>query len=158
MYTTRINLRPYLQEYMLAKYSDDRKQPCKIPPSSDLYLLILDLLARRPASAVRDTGNLEIILPNRAMGKRTSTFNFLSEKSQYEIDRHIYVMFWAEFHRYCEYQIHVKGESLLVAVLLFKSMYDIESLSQDAFIKNYQRWRDRQCQQRRVYRSRQRLI
>jgi len=158
MYTVRFFIRPYLAEYVSLKYSWPQKSACKIPPSSELHVLFLELLSRRPIGAGRETGNIEFILPNRDSGKRTATYNYLSGRSQRKIEQYLYVMFWAEFHRFTEYQIHVKGESLLVSTLLFKSKYSIDSLSQDAFIKNYQRWRDRQAFQRRQYRSGQHLI
>lgn len=153
MYTIRFNVRPYLAEYLSMKYSWPQKGACKIPPSSELHYLFLDLLSRRPIGAGRDTGNVEFILPNHARGKKTETHNYLSGRSREKIEQWIYCQFWAEFHRFAEYHIHIKGTSLLMSVLLFKSKYNINSLSQDAFIKNFQRWRDRQAYQRRVYRQ-----
>lgn len=153
MFTIRFSIRPYLAEYCSLKYSWPQRSACKIPPSSELHVLFLELLSKRPLTAGRETGNIEFILPNHPSGKRTVTYNYLSQRSQRRIEQYLYVMFWAEFHRFTEYQLHVKGESLLMSVLLFKSKYNIESLSQDAFIKNYQRWRDRQAFQRRVYRT-----
>ena len=158
MFSFRFDIRPYLAEYCSIKYSWPHRSACKIPPSSELHYLFRDLLTRRPGNAGREQGNIEFILPNSAYGKRTVTCNYLSGRSRQKIEQYIYVMFWAEFHRFCEYQMHVVGESLLMSVLLFKSKYRIESLSQEAFIKNYQRWRDRQGYQRRVYKTKGRYL
>lgn len=153
MITLRFDIRPYLAEYMSMKYSWPDRDIVKIPPSSELYHLFLDLLARRPITAGREIGNIEFQLPHNECGKRTETFNYLSKQSQTKIEQHIYLMHWSEFHNFAEYQIHVKGESLLMSVLLFKSKYNIEHLSQDAYIKNYQRWRERQQICRRIYKT-----
>lgn len=158
MYSIRLQVRPYLAEYCSRKYSWPVSSACKVPPSSELYFLFLDLLSVRPPGAPIDRGNLEFILPNRSAGKRPDRFNYLSGRSQERLEQYLYVMFWAEFHRYAEYQIHVRGESLLMSVLLYKSKYCIESLSQEAFIKNYQRWRDRQSFLRRTYKISPRLL
>ncbi len=153
MITLRFYIRPYLAEYMSIKYSWPERSTVKLPPNTDLYCLMIDLLSRRPAGVGRDKGNIEFQLPHRAYGKRTETYNWLSARSQTRIEKAIYVMHWSEFHMFCEYQMHVKGESLLMSVLLFKSKYNIESLSQDAYIKNFQRWRDRQGFRRRMYKN-----
>lgn len=153
MITLRFNIRPYLAEYISVRYSWPQRSSVKIPPNTDLYFLMIDLLSRRPPTAGRDVGNIEFQLPHRAYGKRMETYNYLSKRNQKKIDHAIYVMHWSEFHMFCEHQMHVKGESLLMSVLLFKSKYNIESLSQDAYIKNYQRWRDRQHVCRRTYKN-----
>ena len=153
MITLRFNIRPYLAEYISIRYSWPERSSVKIPPNTDLYFLMIDLLSRRPATAGRDVGNIEFQLPHRAYGKRMETYNYLSKRNQKKIDHAIYVMHWSEFHMFCEHQMHVKGESLLMSVLLFKSKYNIESLSQDAYIKNYQRWRERQHVARRTYKN-----
>lgn len=153
MITLKFNIKPYLAEYMSIRYSWPERSSVKIPPNTDLYHLMIDLLSRRPVNAGRDVGNIEFQLPHRSSGKRTETYNYLPPYAQRKIESAIYTMHWSEFHMFCEYQMHIKGESLLMSVLLFKSKYNIESLSQDAYIKNYQRWRDRQKVCRRTYKN-----
>lgn len=69
MFTIRFSIRPYLAEYCSLKYSWPKRSACKIPPSSELHVLFLELLSKRPVTAGREMGNIEFILPNRSSGK-----------------------------------------------------------------------------------------
>ena len=50
-------------------------------------------------------------------------------------------MFWAEFREYIEFDHHSNGTSYIDCVLFFKKNYGIKSITEDAMLKNYYRWR-----------------
>lgn len=153
MFTLKITLRPFLAEYLQIKYSWPVRDVVRIPSDSDLYFVLLDLLSRRPPSAPPDRGNCTIVLPNRSYGKRPEQFNYLSCRAQLRLQSYVTVMYWAEFHRYVEMQVHVRGHQLHEAVYFWLDMYHIESLSHDAHVKNFQRWRQRQSANRLTYKK-----
>ena len=141
MTTTRIHVAPHLAEYLKGKFGDFSQGPIRLPDSSDLYHVIYDLLERRPSQVQIDRGNLELVLPERSCGKRPETYNYLGLRSQSIISRRIETMMWAEAHEYIDEQKHLHGVDYKDAVVRFRLRYGIASLSEDAFIKNYYRWR-----------------
>ncbi len=141
MVTTRINVPVYIAEYIHGRYADFSDSPVRLPDSSDLYHMVWDLMEKRPFGVGADTGNLEIVLPERSVGKRPETYNYLGVRSQRIISRRMEVMMWAEAHSYIDEQKHQHGVDYKDAVIRFRLKYGIESLSEDAFIKNYYRWR-----------------
>lgn len=141
MTTTRINLPPHLCEYLRGKYGDFAEKPIRLPDHTDIYHIIFDLLERRPVSQPVDRGNLELVLPERSVGKRPETYNYLGVRSQRIIVRKIETMMWAEVHDHIDRMKHCEGMDYKDAVHLFICRYGIESLSEDAFLKNYYRWR-----------------
>lgn len=141
MTTTRINLPEHLKEYLQGKYGGFDQQPIRLPDNLDLYHLIYDLLEKRPEKQYIDTGNLELVLPARSVGKRPEYYNYLGLRSQRIIARKIETMMWAEAHDFIDHQKHVEGMDYKDAVCLFMRKYGIESLSEEAYLKNYYRWR-----------------
>lgn len=141
MVTTRINVPVYIAEYIRGRYADFSDSPVRLPDSSDLYHMVWDLMEKRPFGVGADTGNLELVLPERSVGKRPETYNYLGVRSQRIISRRMEVMMWAEAHCYIDEQKHQYGVDYKDAVIRFRLKYGIESLSEDAFIKNYYRWR-----------------
>lgn len=140
--TTKIRIAPHLKEYVLGKFNDLQDGPVRFPDHSDLYHFIYDLLARRPHDHPVDDGNLEIVLPNRGVGKSPLTYNFLSEKAVSIIEKRIRVMMFAELHEFLDEYKHRLGFEYQESVHLFMRKYGIENLSEDALIKNYYRWRE----------------
>ena len=65
MITTKIQVEPYIAEYIIGKYYSPDDGAVHFPPSLDIYVTIYDLMARRPASAGADTGNRCFCLPDR---------------------------------------------------------------------------------------------
>ncbi len=151
MTTTKINLPPHLCEYLRGKYGDFKPDPIRLPDHTDLYHLIFDLLERRPAGCAVDRGNVEIVLPRRTEGKRPETYNYLGVRSQRIISRRVETLMWAEVHDLLDTLKHRDGMDYKDAVCLFIRRYGIESLSEDAFLKNYYRWRGkmRRCIKKR---------
>jgi hypothetical protein len=145
MITTRITLKPHLKEYVCGKYAAfDEAKPVQFPAHTDLYLLIWDYLVKRPAGCGRDAGNLEIVLPARHGAKPPEYYNYLSPRAQKIICRRIEMMMWAEYRSFIETERHRRGTLFAILTEQFMTQYGITSLSEDAFQKNYYRWR-RKC-------------
>lgn len=142
----QIDLKPHLMEYITMKYSwPVRAEIVEIPPYSELYVLMLDHLKRmpKPRSYYQNQGNTTFKLPNSNSGKRAATYCWLSPEGVSAIEAWIELMMWSDFHRYVEYQLHVRHAPLNLSIQWWMNMYDITQLSEDAFIKNYQRWRSK---------------
>lgn len=139
--TTRITLPLHLKEYLVAKFGNYGEEPVHFPDECDLYHVLYDLLQKRPADCPVDSGNVEIFLPNRSYGKKPETYNYLSERSQKILTKRIELAMWAEVHELLDYQKHQLGNDFIEGVHTFMTRYSIESLSEDAFLKNYYRWR-----------------
>lgn len=134
---------PAVAEYIRMKYYDPEIGTVRFPSSADIYILIFDLLQKRPADNPVDSGNLEFMLPDRRIGKDPATYNYLSLRSQRILGNRFRAMMWAELHDFMDEQKHLLGTQFKEAVYIFMRRYGIESISEDALLKNYQRWRDR---------------
>lgn len=147
MNTTKITIKPHLAEYCIGKWGDDFTQPVQFPPKTDLYIAIYDLLQKRPVNCQLDTGNLEISIPNRRANehgcwKNPAVWNYLSEKSCLIIQKRIELMFWEELHHMLRQKKHDEDQNYDVTVYYFICQYRIESITSDALLKNFYRWRD----------------
>lgn len=143
MITTKIQIKPYLAEYLIGKFNDGEPGPVKIPDSYDLYTLIYDLMDVRPVDKQVDIGNIEIVLPCRTRGKSPRRYNYITSLGAEIIGRKISVMMWAEIHDLLEHNKHVKGILYNETVHVFITKYCISSISEDGLLKNYYRWRDK---------------
>jgi hypothetical protein len=144
MITAKITIKPHLREYVIGKYSDfDVKKPVRFPEQSDIYVIVWDLLQKRPANVFFDSGNLEIELAKRDVGKNPLYYNYISLKGEKMIERKIETMMWAEFHDYVESESQMKGIPYIESIHSFITKYGITSLSEDAMVKNYYRWRNK---------------
>jgi hypothetical protein len=141
MVTTRIQVKPQLKEYILGKYNQFSDQPVRFPDNMDIYHQIFDLMVKRPTICSIDSGNLEIILPERKSYKHPKTYNYLGIRSQRAIGRKIEEMFWIEFREYIEHEHNKNGTRYIDIVIEFLRKYDISSITEDALIKHYYRWR-----------------
>ncbi|WP_321517454.1 hypothetical protein [uncultured Bacteroides sp.] len=146
MITTKIQIKAHLAEYAHGKFAVDlTNTPVRFSDNLDIYHKIFDLLEKRPSNCSRDCGNLEIILPDRREGgKSPETYNYLGLRSQQLVERKIEIMMFAEIHDLLDENKHVYGIDFIDSVHYFMKKYCIESISEDAFLKNYQRWRDNQ--------------
>ena len=147
MTISRIQIEPYVAEYAIGKYYDKDLDAVRFPPSSDIYHLIYDLMARRPGSVI-DRGNLPIALPDRREanvqgGKSPENFNWFSERSSRLISDRLKLEMWAEVHEWMMDQKHMHGVQYKDSVWQFLQRYAITSISEDALIKNYYRWREK---------------
>jgi len=141
MITTKISIKTHLQEFVIGKYNNHECTAITFPDNLDLYYLIFDLTQKRPVNCPVDHGNLEIVLPNRRIGKSPEIYNYLSERSQYLIQRKIENMFFAELHDELDGEKHRKGIPYIETVWKFICKYGIMSITEDALLKDYYRWR-----------------
>jgi len=148
MNTTKITIKPHLAEYCIGKWGEDFTEPVQFPIKTDLYIIIYDLLQKRPINYYLDTGNLEIVIPNRRGGeeegcrKNPACYNFLSEKSCLIIQKRIELMFWDELHQLLLTKKHDEDQNYDITVNFFICRYRIESITSDALLKNFYRWRE----------------
>lgn len=150
--TVKILVDPHVAEYVHGKFYDAQAGAVRFPSSSDIYVLLYDLLQRRPADHPVDSGNLELCLPVRREGKDPATYNYLSGKAQRMINEKLKLMFWAELHDRMDEGKHLRGERFADIAFRFARRYGIESISEDALLKNYQRWRNKlRRAQKRTY-------
>ena len=144
MITTSITVQPYLAEYLYGKYNNGSHDAVKIPDTSDLYHLIWEYMAKRPKDVSPvDEGNLILSLPDRRIGKDPLVFNYLSERAAKGIEKFLKKMFNQELHDTLmdnDKQGHYLDN--VDVVFRFLSQYGIESITSDALLKNYYRYRE----------------
>ncbi len=157
MITTSINITPYLAEYLRGKYNNGSDDPVRIPDNTDLYHIIWQLMARRPSGrSPLDVGNLTICLPDRRVGKDPQIYNYLYPRSVKMIDAHIRRMFNYDLH---ESMMENRQNGYILTNLdvahRFLCAYGIISLSEDALLKNFYRYREniRKRAKRRDYKK-----
>ena len=155
MVTTRIEIKPHLKEYLLGKFNNFQESPITFPDKLDIYHTIWDLTEKRPVNCPVDKGNLEIVLPDRQEGKNPECYNYLGVRSQQIIERKIETKFFAELHDFLDEQKHRYGISYIETIHEYMRKYGILSISEDALLKNYYRWRDvvRKKNERREYKK-----
>ena len=90
-----------------------------------------------------------------AGGKAPERFNYLGERSQKIINKKIKLMMRAELHDLVDENKHRFGIDQIQSVHYFMKKYCIESITEDALLKDYQRWRDdiRRSAKKRPYRK-----
>lgn len=132
-----------MEEYLKGKYCDWKEVPVKFPDASDLYHTIFDLMEKKPANVEEVVGSLEIFLPDRTIGKDPAWYNYLGERSQRIIERKVELMFWADLHDLIDHNKHIHGMEYAETVYFFIRKYDIHSITEDALVKNYYRWREK---------------
>ena len=141
---TKITLTPYLAEYMKHKFGNGKEEAINIPDCDDLYHLIWDLMSIRPENVSPvDQGNVTIKLPDRRLGKDPQYYNYIKPRYQFLIDAKVRRLFNAELHQLLD-ENHANGhlENNLDLVIRFLTSRSITSISEDALLKNYYRWRD----------------
>lgn len=148
MITVRITVEPHVAEYIRGRYFDHDLGTVRFPSASDIYVTVYNLLAKRPADHPVDTGNLEFALPDRrdanmAGGKDPKTYNYLSARAASMLGNRFRVLMWAELHEFMDEEKHLNGVRYKDSVYMFMRKYAIDSISEDALLKNYQRWRDK---------------
>ncbi len=143
MITVKITVEQHVAEYIRGKYYDCEAGTVRFPSALDIYILIYDLLTKRPSCCPVDSGNLEFALPERREGKDPAYYNYLSERAQKVLADKLRLMMWAELHDFMDENKHINGIQFKDSVFLFMSKYGIEGITEDALLKNYQRWRDK---------------
>ena len=141
MVTTRIQIKPHLKEYISGKFNQSPEQCIRFPDRLDIYHAIFDLTEKRPVNCPVDSGNLEIVLPERRSFKQPKTYNYIGVRSQRILEKKIEEMFWTDVRDHIESGNHNSGTPYSNLVYDFLNKYHIHSISEDALIKHYYRWR-----------------
>lgn len=157
MITTSIMITPYLAEYLREKYNNGADEPIRIPDNTDLYHVIWTLMARRHQNqSPVDNGNLTIVLPDRRIGKDPQVYNYLSPRAAKVIENEVRRMFNRDLHTAMD-ENDLNGHELnnLDIVHKFLCSYCIDSITEDALLKNFYRWREniRKRKRRREYKK-----
>lgn len=144
MVTTKILIKPHLAEYVKSKY--ETNNGCvSFPKNDDLYHLVWQLMTKTPANVnpFDRSGNLIIALPDRRVGKNPEVYNYISARGEKIIEKKIRQLFTLELHTAMENNAF-SGFVLTnqERVSLFMAQYSLESISEDALLKDYYRWRD----------------
>jgi hypothetical protein len=143
MITTKIQIKPHLAEYAKQKYSIPGKEYILLSDTEYLYHVLCNLMSKRPENAHIDTSNLEIALPHQSRGKAPETYNYITASGAKNIEKKLNRLFWAEMHEFVDEHVNTHGEPINETVFLFKNKYGIESITEDALIKSYYRWRSK---------------
>lgn len=147
-----IQIEPYLSEYITAKYkTDERCGGVRIPPTTDLYFCLWHLMGKRSDRQREEpVGNLKIVLPCRRSGspdgpwKDPAYYNYFSEAAVREIENCIRMQFNFELHRaLLENEEFGKQQRNLDVIYEFICRYQLRSISSDALLKNYYRYRNK---------------
>jgi hypothetical protein len=157
MITTTISIEPYLAEYLRGKFNNGADEPFRIPDNTDLYHVVWTLMMPRPKNySPIDKGNLTFALPDRRIGKDPAVYNYLSSRSAKTIEREVRRMFNRELHVAMD-ENDLNGRTLkqIEVAHTFLCSYCIESLTEDALLKNFYRWREnlRKRSKRRNYKK-----
>ncbi len=147
-----IQIEQYLAEYICAKYRKDATTGgVKIPNTTDLYFCVWENMSKQRINQpdVID-GNLRIHLPSRRSGvisspwKDPAYYNYLSPAAAKEIESQIRRMFNFELHRVLlENEEFGRQRRNLDVIYEFIRSYQLRSISSDALLKNYYRFRNR---------------
>ncbi|PTL32396.1 hypothetical protein C7120_13090 [Prevotella sp. oral taxon 376] len=146
-----IRIEPYLAEYVIGKYGVEEKNGAiKIPYNSDLYHCVWENMSNQRSNQTEPLdGNLRILLPCRKTGngvpwKDPAYYNYLSAAASKEIESQIRRMFNFELHRVLlENEEFGRKRRNLDVIYDFIRAYQLESISSDALLKNYYRFRNR---------------
>lgn len=147
--TANINIEQYLAEYAATKFKQHNDGGIVIPCSSDLYHCVWEHMAIKKANQREQHGNLLIHLPSRRSsseyaGKNPVYYNYLSDAAATDIEKCLRLMFNFELHRMLleneEFGHVSKNIDLIID---FRHAYSLKSISEDALLKNYYRYRNR---------------
>ena len=147
-----IRIEQYLAEYISAKYGKDATTGgIKIPCSTDLYFCVWEHMTKQRINQPNVVdGNLRIHLPLRKAGsvcspwKDPAYYNYLSVAATKEIETQIRRMFNFELHRVLlENEEFGRQRRNLDVIYDFIHTYQLKSISSDALLKNYYRFRNR---------------
>lgn len=141
MITTKITVRPFLAEYAKTVFKVEGANYIHFPDSYYLYHVVYNLMSIRPTNAPIDSGNLEIALPHRSRGKDPETYNYISKTGQTIINKKLNRLFFAQMHDFVDEQVNEYAQPINESVYLFMTHYNIQSISEDALLKSYYRWR-----------------
>ena len=147
-----IKIEGYLAEYILAKFKkNENGEKIVIPSNNDLYFCIWHHMSKPNERArLTEEGNLRIVLPCRRSGakegpwKDPAYYNYISQAGVKEIEACIRLQFNFELHRVLlENEEFGHKQRNIDVVYDFIRTYQLKSISPDALLKNYYRYRAR---------------
>ena len=146
-----IRIEPYLAEYARSVFDVDRQTGAvRIPYTSELYHCVWEHMAKRRVDQPQVTdGNLCIILPSRrvvdeGVVKNPAYYNYLSPTAAMLIERHLRLRFNYEFHQtMLENEKQGRPSHQYQVAHKFMRQHNLESISEEALLKNFQRYRNR---------------
>ena len=149
MITTKIQIEPYLAQWLTAKYYDGKVGAVRFPPHTDIYEKVYDVMTTRPAGVSPiDNGNLEFALPDKrdgnfSFGKNPERYNYISAQGARILGKRFNAMFWAEIHEVMDENKHLHGIDYQDTAYMLVRRYDLKDISDEGLLKNYQRWKDK---------------
>jgi len=146
-----IRIEPYLAEYAKNCWGSARRNGAiKIPYTSEFYHLVYELMAKPSANAHEWTDtNLDIILPHRTQCedgvlKNIRYYYYLSPKSALKIEHWLRRRFNFEFYGIMmDNEMQGRPVSNLEVVRSFIRSHGLESITEDALIRSFRRYRHR---------------
>lgn len=134
--TTRIKLKPYLREFLIAKFGEE---PIRFPENSDLLVFVHEFRTKPPKITVHNSEeNTEIVIPYQKQGRDPRTYNYLGKRAQMEFQKKVHTLFCATLNDYVAHKVHVLGLEWQAAIELFTETFQIESITIDGLKqKNY---------------------
>ena len=147
MQTIRLAIKPYLAEYLIKTYPSGEPGIVKVPPTLNLYEVILsNMHGLKKEKADMDRWNVEIMLPNpsQSSSRRLTCKRYgVSGQGSIRISRSIYALYWSDCHSYLEHRINVHGDTIIDAIYGFLDSRGLTLSTEEAIRRNYQRWRMR---------------
>ena len=140
MEKVRIELKSHLEEYAIAKFPvvDDA---VVIPSSMDIYFVLLDLLQKKGKGIEVCNDGIYFAIRNTGIGKDPRVYKYLSRHGRMLFETRLEVMFWIDFHDVMDREVIRGGKPCLEAAQIFVEKFRINSITEDALIKHYYRWR-----------------
>lgn len=146
-----IRIESYLAEYAKNKFAEGGMDGAiRIPYNSEFYHCVWEHMAKRRADQPLLTdGNLRILLPSRRTAedgpvKNPAYYNYLSPVAVQLIERFLRRQFNYEFHQMMlDNENHGRPVRQQDMVADFIRRYRLESITEDALLKSFQRYRQR---------------
>lgn len=141
--TTKIIVPEFIRRWVLSTYKIEGEGAAVFSEKDDIYHIVSDVLTRRgPGDPMTDTGNLEIKVPKPRYGKDPRYFNYISPKGTRIIVRKLRALFYISAHEFIYGKEKTGAYTIKESAYLFMVQYDLDgTITEDALIKDYQRWR-----------------
>lgn len=151
MYTICIPVKPHLASYMYVRYGNSIESGAiRLPSSCILYHLLHSSTCRQPSEGYRrEQGNLRFVLPCPAGSKSPAIFNHLSNDSINQLEAAIDLQMHMELYEFMRNNKFKKGVMYQASVRFFQKQYQMWNITEEALLKSYQRWRDRERRERK---------
>lgn len=139
-----ITLKSHLAEYLNGKYLNRDQECVCLPDKLDLYHTIWNLLEKVPVNCRPNLeGNLCLGLPDRRLGKDPAIYNYLGQRSIQIITLRVEALFFGELRSRLDIGKNIHGRRYQDIVYEFKCEYMIDSITDDALLKDFYRWREK---------------